>query len=492
MRDHGDRLSGRARHGVRHLGGVAEPVLARQVLRRPARAHPLRPLRRGRLRGERARSSASCSPRTTSARSSRRDRGRDAERRADARRPTSATSGSTASSARASSRIREARVLDPEVRPAPRRSPTAAAGRSRASGSSPASNARLRLAFHGSNVFLVLGTEGDRETVEVTLDDEPRRHGAGDSGRPLHPGAHPGREARARPRPPLLAGDRGLRLHVRLDVFARRSSSRVRSSCSLRKRVSSAASESPEGHLELLAERVAPGLELVHVRLGLLVLGDGGAHLELVGVGGALEVREVERRPEQRAQPLGERERGLRAGRERDVVRDRGPEARGGDPGLAAGVVQDADDAGRALVARGREAQLLTSSGSLAEPVTGRGRVCGTSARSAPSVTTSSTPRSLARPDDLAGERPPARVRLDAEEDARRRGSSPGICGVVEDVLGPVDRARDARPRGGRAGGRPGSRRTPRDRRRRSARRSSSGRGSSRRARRPARRRSSP
>jgi cytochrome c biogenesis protein CcdA/thiol-disulfide isomerase/thioredoxin len=35
------------------------------------------------------------------------------------------------------------------------------------------SNAELRLAFHGSNVFLVLGTEGERETVEVTLDDEP-------------------------------------------------------------------------------------------------------------------------------------------------------------------------------------------------------------------------------------------------------------------------------------------------------------------------------
>ena len=33
-------------------------------------------------------------------------------------------------------------------------------------------DARLRLHFTGSNVFLVLGTEGDRETVEVTLDGE--------------------------------------------------------------------------------------------------------------------------------------------------------------------------------------------------------------------------------------------------------------------------------------------------------------------------------
>jgi cytochrome c biogenesis protein CcdA/thiol-disulfide isomerase/thioredoxin len=34
-------------------------------------------------------------------------------------------------------------------------------------------HARLRLAFHGRNVFLVLGTDGDRRTVEVTLDEEP-------------------------------------------------------------------------------------------------------------------------------------------------------------------------------------------------------------------------------------------------------------------------------------------------------------------------------
>jgi cytochrome c biogenesis protein CcdA/thiol-disulfide isomerase/thioredoxin len=35
------------------------------------------------------------------------------------------------------------------------------------------SDARLRLNFHGSNVFLVLGTDGEWETVEVTLDDQP-------------------------------------------------------------------------------------------------------------------------------------------------------------------------------------------------------------------------------------------------------------------------------------------------------------------------------
>jgi len=34
-------------------------------------------------------------------------------------------------------------------------------------------NARLRLNFHGRNVFLVLGTDGDWKTVKVTLDGEP-------------------------------------------------------------------------------------------------------------------------------------------------------------------------------------------------------------------------------------------------------------------------------------------------------------------------------
>jgi cytochrome c biogenesis protein CcdA/thiol-disulfide isomerase/thioredoxin len=34
-------------------------------------------------------------------------------------------------------------------------------------------DARLRLSFHGRNVFLVLGTDGDWKTVEVTLDGEP-------------------------------------------------------------------------------------------------------------------------------------------------------------------------------------------------------------------------------------------------------------------------------------------------------------------------------
>ena len=47
------RLAGRARQRLRDLERLGEPVLAGQVLRRPPGPCPLRPLRRGRLRGER-------------------------------------------------------------------------------------------------------------------------------------------------------------------------------------------------------------------------------------------------------------------------------------------------------------------------------------------------------------------------------------------------------------------------------------------------------
>ena len=190
-------------------------------------------------------------------------------------------------------------------------------------------DARLRLRFIGSKVFLVLGTEGGRETVEVTVDGARVGTVQVTAGRPLHAGAHPGREERAHRS--TSASRRGRRPTPSRSGRAARcsggssSSSRLRSSCSLRKRVSSAARRVAGGDVQLLAEGVAPRLELVHVGLGLLVLRDRGGDLELVGVGGALEVGEIERRPEQRAQPLGERESRLRARRQRDVVRERRP-----------------------------------------------------------------------------------------------------------------------------------------------------------------------
>ena len=55
-------------------------------------------------------------------------------------------------------------------------------------------------------------------------------------------------------------------------------------------------------------------------------------------------------------------------------------------------------------------------SGSVAVPETGIGRVCGVSASSAPSVTTSSAPSSSDAAEQLGAELPPAHVRLDAAQ----------------------------------------------------------------------------
>ena len=128
---------------------------------------------------------------------------------------------------------------------------------------------------------------------------------------------------------------------------------------------------------------------------------DATASLTCVGVLllGLVELRASRSAtPSELGEPLAERLRSARARRERDVVRHRRPEAHRAELGRAARVVEHADDARRPLVARELQPELLDERGSVAAPVTGAGRVCGTSASSAPSVTTSSTPRSRASP----------------------------------------------------------------------------------------------
>ena len=182
--------------------------------------------------------------------------------------------------------------------------------------------------FHARNVFLVLGgrrAEDGRRSARRRAGRTVQR----DAGRPLHAGAHPGREAR--PRRSTSASRRAPRpTPSRSARRLPRGSWRVRSSCSLRKRVSSAASESPGRDVELLAERVAALSSSCTYASVSSSCGDRLAHLELVGVGRPLEVGEVERGAEQRRQALAERVRGLWAGRERHVVRHRRPEARRG------------------------------------------------------------------------------------------------------------------------------------------------------------------
>ena len=147
-----------------------------------------------------------------------------------------------------------------------------------------------------------------------------------------------------------------------------------------------------------------------------------------------------------------QRERGLRVRRGGDVVRDRGPQARGRQARVRAGGVQHADDPGRALVGRRRAGRGARSAlRRRRRPVIETGRVCGTSASSAPSVTTICTPSASARSTPCAQN---VRQRIDGSGPASRTRSR-GARGHarLEDLdLGPVDLARARPRRAGRSG----------------------------------------
>ena len=151
------RLSRRARQRLRHLERVGEPLLAGLVLHRPARARPLRPLRRRRVRGEGGRDPAA--PRRARARRRRSPaRSRRPPPWASRRpRPTSATSASTASTAPRSSRIAR-----PSTRCRTSLPPNGLAygGRWTVEGERivAGEDARLRLRYRARSVHLVLGT----------------------------------------------------------------------------------------------------------------------------------------------------------------------------------------------------------------------------------------------------------------------------------------------------------------------------------------------
>src|SRR5262249_16123992 len=73
---------------------------------------------------------------------------------------------------------------------------------------------------------------------------------------------------------------------------------------------------------------------------------------------GLLERGQLDVGVEDGGQPLHEGQRGLRVGRDREVVGDRGPEADRAEARPVGRVVQHADDARRAFVLRGGQAQL--------------------------------------------------------------------------------------------------------------------------------------
>ena len=243
--------------------------------------------------------------------------------------------------------------------------------------------------------------------------------------------------------------------------------------------------------LRLVLELVGAALELLDVGGRLLVGRDRLAHLLDVDSSASSSSLVSIRSPSSSASRSHERPRRARGRRQRDVVRHGGPEARRGDARRAARVVQRRrrSRSGPRSATRWRPRR-STSAGSLALPVTGAGRVCGTSASRAPSVTTSSTPSSRARP--TTSSQNVRQRRLGSTPSSRIASrSTPRESSVVEGVLGPLDPARQRPRRARRAAASPGSRRSPPGRSPRTARRSRPSRGSRPRASRPGRRRSS-
>ena len=159
------------------------------------RAHPLRALRRGRLRGERGDHPRAPGGGRGRLPRVRRDRGRDADRAADA---------GELSRLRADRSLRRLAdrprprggVHDPEVRPASRRSPTAAAGRSRRSGSSPARTPACACASSAARSSSSSGPRATARPWRSTVDGARVGTAQVTAGRPLHAGPH-SRERRA-------------------------------------------------------------------------------------------------------------------------------------------------------------------------------------------------------------------------------------------------------------------------------------------------------
>ena len=212
------------------------------------------------------------------------------------------------------------------------------------------------------------------------------------------------------------------------------------------------ASSSPVGmSVDLVPARSAAALQPVDVLGELGVLRDdavdplGPAHPPPRA---RSSVRTVD--VDQHRQPLDQRQGRLRVGAARQVVGDRRPQADRGEAGAVGRLVEDAHDAGGALVSGGGHAQplgLVRRRGRARDPDR---RVCGRSARNPPSVTSRSHAEVLRRGDDRLAERPPPDARLQArEQDDVALGER-----RVEELGAPASRsARVTRRRAGRSDG---------------------------------------
>ena len=188
-------------------------------------------------------------------------------------------------------------------------------------------------------------------------------------------------------------------------------------------------------------DRVRPLFELLDVGLRVRVGGDGLADLGCVLGLGLVELRHVDRHPEQVGEADAERLGRAWARREGHVVGHRRPEADRPEARGAAGVVEDADDPGRPLVARELQPELLDERRVGGRAGHGRGtrvRHVGEQGAERHDEVDADVPGET---DHEVGERAPAVVGLDADEDHRVAVGS-GDRRVVEGVLGPLDPAR--------------------------------------------------
>ena len=213
--------------------------------------------------------------------------------------------------------------------------------------------ARLRFHYYARKVYIVLGGKG---RVQALVDGKPVTSFPVTSDK-LYTVVDKNAIDDATLELRFTPGRRGVLLHVRLVARAGRAVSAVL--LALPEEARQLGGEGVAGGDVRLVQLVDPPLELLDVRSSLLVRGDRLAHLADVRVGRLVELLGVDLGAEQLGEPHAQRARRLRRGRERDVMRHRSPEARRGDVRLPARVVDDADDAGRPLVARGLEPELL-------------------------------------------------------------------------------------------------------------------------------------
>ena len=123
---------------------------------------------------------------------------------------------------------------------------------------------------------------------------------------------------------------------------------------------------------------------------------------------------------EHAGEPLAQRPRRARARRELDVVRNRRPEAHRRDARAPAGVEQHADDPGRPLVARELQAELVDELRVGRRTGHGSRVACAARRRAARRASRRARRRGRARGRRSSSrERPPAVVRLDADEQDR-------------------------------------------------------------------------